>query len=197
MHRCPDADRQARAALGTFFAQRGFPRDSEAEYRAALRLDPHYTPAAINLADLFRRTGRDSEGSQILRAAIETSPFDAALRHALGLALVRAKQYEQALGELRRAVELDPGQARYSYIYAIALNSVGRHQDALVVLKDNLERHPADRDTLMALVSISRDAGDPVSALDYAQQLARNAPDDLSVAGLIDGLRRQTAPAAR
>jgi hypothetical protein len=49
----------------------------------------------------------------------------------------------------------------------------------------------------MALVSISRDAGDPVSALDYAQRLARIVPDDKSLAGLIADLRRQSAPAAR
>jgi predicted Zn-dependent protease len=82
---------------------------------------------------------------------------------------VRAKRSGEAIGELRRAAELDPGQARYTYIYAIALNSAGRRQDALVELNANLTRHPADRDTLLALVGISRDAGDPASALDYAQ----------------------------
>jgi len=193
-----NADRpEARTALGTFYAQRRLPGEAEAEYRAALRLDPRYAPVAINLADLFRQTGRDGEGSGVLRAAIEASPQDAGLHHALGLALVRARQSGQALGELRRAAELDPDLARYTFIYAIALNSAGRPQDALAVLKGNLARHPANRDTLMALVSISRDIGDPVSALDYAQRLAQIAPDDRSIAGLIDDLRRQTGPAAR
>lgn len=186
-----NADRpEARAALATFYAQRGLPSDSESEYRAALRLDPRYTPAAINLADLLRQTGRDGEGREALRAAIQTSPQDAGLHHALALALVRARQSDEAVSELRRAAELDPGQARYGYVYAIALNSAGRRQDALVVLQGNLARHPADRDTLTALVSISRDAGDPVSALDYAQRLARIAPDDRSIAGLIKDLRQ-------
>jgi predicted CXXCH cytochrome family protein len=192
-----NADRpEARAALGTFYAKRRFAGDAEPEYRAALRLDPRYAPAAINLADLFRQTGRDGEGSEVLRAAIEVSPQDAGLHHALGLALVRAKRSGEALAELRRAAELDPAQARYGYIYAIALNSAGRRQDALDALKDNLARHLADRDTLLALVSLNRDAGDQVSALDYAQRLARVAPDDRSIAGLIDELRRQIAPAA-
>jgi Flp pilus assembly protein TadD len=193
-----NADRpEARAALGTFYAQRRLPTEAEAEYRAALRLDPHYAPAAINLADLFRQTGRDGEGVPVLRAAIAASPQDAGLYHALGLALVRAKRSDEALAELQRSAELDPGRARYGYIYAIALNSAGRRADALVALKDNLARHPADPETLMALVSISRDSGDPVSALDYAQQLARVAPDDRSIAGLIGELRRQAGPAGR
>lgn len=191
-----NADRpEARAALGTFYAQQGLARESEAEYRAALRLDLRYTPAVINLADLLRQTGRESEGRETLRTAIAASPRDAGLHHALGLALVRAKQSDAALAELRRAAELDPAQARYAYIYGIALNSAGQRQDALAALKDSLARHPADRDTLMALVTISRDAGDPVSELDYAQRLAQVAPDDRSIAGLIIELRRQIAPA--
>lgn len=193
-----NADRpEARAALGTFYAQQGRVGDSEAEYRTALRLDAHYAPAAINLADLLRQTGRNEEGIETLRAVIEASPRDAGLHHALGLALVRAKRSDAALAELRRAAELDPAQPRYSYIYAIALNSAGRRQEALSTLKDNLARHSADRDTLMALVSISREAGDPVSALDYAQRLAQTAPDDRSITGLVDNLRRQIAPTSR
>ncbi|MGY3528287.1 multiheme c-type cytochrome [Bradyrhizobium sp. USDA 4452] len=193
-----NADRpEARTALGTFYAQRQLPGEAEVEYRAALRLDPRYAPAAINLADLFRQIGRDGEGAHVLRAAIEVSPQDAGLHHALGLALVRAKQSDQALSELRRAAELDPDLARYTYILAIALNSAGRPQDARAALKDNLARHPDDRDTLMALVGISRDIGDPVSALDYAQRLAQIAPDDRSIVGLIDDLRRRAGPAAQ
>ena len=51
-----NADRpEARAALGSFFAKRGRSAEAEAEYKAALRLSPQYAPAAVNLADLYRR----------------------------------------------------------------------------------------------------------------------------------------------
>ena len=64
------------------------------------------------------------------------------------------------MSELRRAAELEPEQARYAYVYAVALHSAGRGSEAMTVLKDNLARHPDDRDTLLALISFSRDAGD-------------------------------------
>jgi hypothetical protein len=48
----------------------------------------------------------------------------------------------------------------------------------MAILKENLARHPADRDTLLALVTFNRDAGDIVSALGYAEQLNRIAPAD-------------------
>ena len=48
-----NADRpEARATLGNFYARRGLSAEAEAEYAVALRLSPHFAPAAINLADL-------------------------------------------------------------------------------------------------------------------------------------------------
>jgi Flp pilus assembly protein TadD len=65
-----NADRpEARTALGSFLARSGNAAEAEAEYRAALRLDAHFSPAAINLADLYRQLGRDGEGEGVLRAA--------------------------------------------------------------------------------------------------------------------------------
>ena len=50
---------------------------------------------------------------------------------------------------------------------------------------------------LLALISYSRDAGDFASALEYARRLARVAPNDPGLAGLIDDLtRRANAPRA-
>jgi predicted CXXCH cytochrome family protein len=187
-----NADRpEARSTLGNFLARRGLASDAEAEYKAALRLSPHYTLAAINLADLYRQLGRDGEGESVLRAALATSPQDAGLHHAFGLALTRLKRREEALEELRRAVELDPERARYAYVYAVGLHSAGDIDAAMATLKASLARHPGDRDTLLALVSFSRDAGDFATALYYAEQLARVAPNDSSLTALIDNLRRQ------
>jgi predicted CXXCH cytochrome family protein len=194
-----NADRpEARSTLGNFLARRGLLSDAEVEYKAALRLSPRYTLAAINLADLYRQLGRDGEGESVLRAAIAASPQDAGLHHALGLALTRLKRREDALAELRRAAELDPGRARYAYVYAVGLHSAGHINDAMAVLRESVARHAGDRDTLLGLVSFSRDAGDFATALHYAEQLARVAPNDPSLTALIDNLRRQISkPDAR
>jgi predicted CXXCH cytochrome family protein len=194
-----NADRpEARSALGNFLARRGLLSDAETEYKAALRLSSAFAPAAINLADLYRQLGRDGNGENVLRAAIAASPQDAGLHHALGLALTRLKQREESLNELRRAAELDPERARYAYVYAVALHSAGRGDDAIAVLKASLARHPGDRDTLLALVGYTRDAGDVTAALDYAEQLARAAPGEPGLTALIETLRRQAKnPAAR
>jgi predicted CXXCH cytochrome family protein len=187
-----NADRpEGRTALGNFLAKRSRPAEAEAQYKAALRLDPHFAAAAVNLSDLYRQLGRDGEGETVLRTAIAASPRDAALHYALGLTLTRLKRPADALDELRRAYELEPERARYGYVYAVALHSAGRADEAMAVLKEVLARHPADRDSLLAAVTFSRDAGDFKTALEYAERLAKLLPGDPGVAALIGSLRRQ------
>jgi predicted CXXCH cytochrome family protein len=190
-----NADRpEARTTLGAFYARRGRIGEAETEYKAALRLSPQFTGASINLADLYRQTGREADGERVLRSAIDTVPSDGGLHHALGLSLVRLKHLDDALIELGRAVELDRSSARYAYIYGVALHSAGRRQEAIAQLKKSLAEHPENREIIMAIVSFSREAGDAATALQYAEQAARITPDDPTVRGMIEELRRQTSP---
>ena len=116
-----NADRpEGRVNLGTFEAQRGDAASAEREMRAAMRLDQFFIPAYINLADVYRILGNDSDGVQVLQDGLRVSPDSAVLHHALGLALVRMKRIDEALGEFRRATVLEPTNARFSYMYGVA-----------------------------------------------------------------------------
>ena len=186
-----NADRpEARGTLGSFLARRGLTAEAEAEYKAALRLSPQYVIAAVNLADLYRQLGRDGEGEEVLRNAVALSPRDAGAHYALGLVLTRLKRPD-ALAAFARTTELEPGNARYLYVHAVALHSGGRGDEAMTLLKQGLASHPGNRDILSALVAFNREAGNADAALEYAEQLARLAPDDPRLSALIRELRRQ------
>jgi predicted CXXCH cytochrome family protein len=187
-----NADRpESRSGLATFLARRGRTREAEAEFKAALALSPQFAPAAVNLADLYRQLGRDGDGERTLRAAIDASPQDAGLHYALGLALVRLKRPNDAADELRQAAGLAPDQPRYAYTYAVALNSAGRGEEAVAVLKESLARQPDNRDTLFALATFNRDKGDFATALEYAEHLARVAPNEPGLTELVENLRQR------
>jgi Flp pilus assembly protein TadD len=148
-------------------------------------------PAAINLADLFRQLGRESESESVLRTALMTSGRDAGLHYSLGLTLVRLKRSDDAIEELGTAAALEPDRARYAYVYAVALHSAGRVQQSIAVLKESLSRHPRDRDTSLALINFYRANGDVASALAVAEQFALVVPEDVNLARLIQELRQQ------
>jgi predicted CXXCH cytochrome family protein len=122
-----NADRpENRTNLGGYFADRGQLMAAEAEYRAALKLDPRFAPAWANLADLMRLAGREAEAEAALREGLQQSPDSAALYHSLGLALVRQQRKAEALAALKRATELDPSNRRFAYVYGIAQAELGQ-----------------------------------------------------------------------
>lgn len=154
-----NADRpEARANLGVFLSRRGRAQDAEAEFRAGLRLDAKAVPLYVNLADLYRTEGRESDAAATLRAAIAQVPDAAAPHHALGLSLIRQKNYAAALEELRQATILAPDEPHFAYVYAVALQSTGQADAALGVADAALKRAPNDA-ALQALTSALRGAG--------------------------------------
>jgi predicted CXXCH cytochrome family protein len=167
--------------------------EAETELQTALALDPRFVPAAVNLADLYRASGRDPEGERVLRDVLAADPRSAAAHHALGLLLVRQKRQGDALRELAMAARLAPESARYAYVYAVGLDGAGRRKPAIDVLEQNLGRHPYDRDTLSALVSFTRESGEPRRALDYARRLAALDPGSPEAAQLVKRLEAEAA----
>jgi len=189
-----DADRpEAHLNLGLLDLRRRQLPEAEKEYRTALRLDPNFMPALVNLADLERARGRDEEGAELLKKAMTIEPDNADVRYALGLALVRKRDYAGALDLLRRAHELEPGNARYAYVFAVALNSSGKAREASAILEQAHQQHPADRDVLMALVSIARDQGNFAAALGHAREMLVLDPGNAQLRDLISELEQRQA----
>ena len=147
-----DADRpEARVGAGLLALQQGDLAAAQREYEAALRIEPLYRPASVNLADLHRMAGRDDEGVKVLAEALRRDPEGAELHHAMGLALVRAGRHEEALAHFERAAQTAPEQARFAYVYAVALHGTGNVKQAIEVLEAALARHPGDASLRQAL----------------------------------------------
>ena len=119
-----NADRpEGRVNLGTFEGNRGDMASAEHDILAAIRLDPFFIPAYVNLADVYRTRGRDADGVRVLREGLGVVPDSAILHHALGLALVRMQRTGDALSEFKRATALEPDNQRFAYVYDVARKS--------------------------------------------------------------------------
>jgi predicted CXXCH cytochrome family protein len=185
-----NADRaEERANLGSFYVRQGKADLAEPEYRAAIKLSPRQVPPRVDLADLYRATGREVKAEELLHETIALLPEAAAPHHALGLALIRQKRYEEALLSLKRASELEPAHPRYAYVYAAALQSAGRIGEARQVLSAALIASPSNVDILVLLLQDALEARDLNAALSFAERLRTLRPEDAQLARLTEKLK--------
>jgi predicted CXXCH cytochrome family protein len=178
-----NADRpEALANLGNLYLSRGEAARAEGVYRKAIELDAHFVPAYVNLADLYRAGRREADAERAVRDGLRVAPNDAALRGALGLALVRQGKKKEALAEFAAAAKAAPEESRHAYIYAIALDDAGRRPEAIRQLEAAAQRR-GDRDVLLALVAFKGEAGDRAGAEASLRALSAINPDDPALAG--------------
>ncbi len=170
--------------LGNFELASGNPSRAAAHFERALEIEPRHVPARLNLVDVLRRGQDQNRVEELLIEGVTLLPDNAAIRHSLGLALVRSGQTEAGVDELRRAAELEPLAPRYVYVLGIALNSVGQQAAAVELLETAFQEFPDHYDIGWALATVLRDSGDIRRALAVLDRLAVNYPDDSGIVEL-------------
>ncbi len=175
--------------LGILALNQGDYAGAEASYKRAIEIEPGFTTAYINLADLYRVMNREQEGERVLREAIEKGPEMAAVNYALGLNLVRRGAREEAMSCLEQASRMEPGNARYAYVYGVGLHSTGKPREAVEFLESALQENPYDRDLLYSLSTFHHELGNRESALEYARKLVEYYPSDPDYQQLVQYLR--------
>ena len=146
-----NADRpEAHTNVGNLHMASNALDEAEAAFAAALALHPNWVPALVNLADVYRATGRDGKAGDLLERAARAAPGSATVQLARAFWLVRQGQHARALPLFAAAAESAPEDPRTAYTYAIALHTAGRSKQALEVLNTALARHPGDAQLLSA-----------------------------------------------
>lgn len=156
--------------LGNLHASLGDTSKARGEYETAFRMDPAFTPAYVNLADLESRGGDDAAAIAVLQSAPPSVRDSASPQHALGLAFARAGRLDEAVAALGVAARREPENARYGYVYGVALHDTGRPREAIKVLEQALQRHPHDASILAALIAYAEKAGRVDDAAKYRRQ---------------------------
>lgn len=150
--------------LGTLAYQSGEFSLAESRFREALKHDPEYYPALVNLGGALLSLNRIPESLEANLAAARERPDDALAHAQLGLSYYFLKRPEEAARHLERAVALDPAhfslpQLPLADIYLQGKDTVS----AARVLRQFLALHPdsaqapAVRKQLEALGILKRD----------------------------------------
>ena len=123
----------ARTNLAGVHLHMGDVNAAEQQLQQALELNPDWVPGMVNLADLYRATGRDELAGSLLATALERVPENAEVLVAKALWLVRQGQRQAGAQMLERAYASQPDQS-VAYLYAAALHSTDRSAQALEVV---------------------------------------------------------------
>ncbi|MFK8332891.1 tetratricopeptide repeat protein [Pseudomonas sp. BJa5] len=171
-----------RLNLAVLLSRQG--RESEAmdEYRQALKLDPYFVPARVNLVTLTSAAQRLDEAEQLLREGVALEKMPASdhgnLAYMLALLLVEQGKAEQALQWMETAAVALPQNVRIRYNQGLLLSRLNRRDDAIQALRSGLEQAPEDPDLLYSLLYLHALAGERKEAFEYVQRMRKVAPDD-------------------
>tara|TARA_R110002096_G_scaffold16106_20_gene55089 strand:+ start:8937 stop:11312 length:2376 start_codon:yes stop_codon:yes gene_type:complete len=182
-------------SLALLYQKQNKPGKVEAAYKTAIRIDPLYIPARINLAEHYFQTGRTEEAAPILREGVERQPKDGFAHEALGRFLVRVQQYEEGMNHIATAAELLPDRADLRYFLGVGLNQTSGYKEAFPQLKKAVELDPSNVEYLTGIVLICWDAADFEQAAFYNQRLMTLQPGNRQYASwqeaLLQGRPRQ------
>ena len=157
--------------LSGFYQARGDNDAALSLLQSALQKNPQASTARVNLADLYRALGRESDARDVLEAGITLREEDAALWFSLALLEVRERHGERALNALERAASLEETPGYYHYVYAVALHDQGQLKEALATLSAMHGEAPGQANVLAALMQYSQQAGDMQAARRYRDEL--------------------------
>ncbi len=115
-----------------------------AEFRAAVKNNPHDAEAHGSLGAALAGLGRMDEAVAEFRAVLETNPHDAETRRNLGLALADLGRFDEAAAEFQEALKLNRRDAVAHGNLGAALAGLGRFDEAAAEYRAALKIDPHD-----------------------------------------------------
>jgi Flp pilus assembly protein TadD len=130
-HACQVADSPAvRRIWGNILYRRGRVDEAEAQYVQALRLNPEFAPAYLDLGESFLHQGEIDQALATFSRGVTINPGASSLHNGVGLARACRGQADEACRSFREACRLRPDIAEYHYNLATALARRGNRDAA-------------------------------------------------------------------
>jgi len=155
----------------------------------ALRADPHYREAMVNLATAYREMHRDDSADSLLLLVLAGAPKDPALvasaEYNLGASNLHAGAYPSAISHLQTSIGIDSTSFPDPYIaLATALTRAGRTDEAREAAQRGLAHFPNEPRLLRTMGLVELDARRADRALSYLDAALAEQPALAMLRGL-------------
>ncbi len=134
--------------LGVFAMNRSDLRLARQEYQAALRLDPDYTVAEMNLAEIAFRQGDAAAARRLLEEVVRKTPDLAPARFNLGMVYRNLGEMDLAIRELQAGLKIFPANLQMRLGLIALLRQQERTAEARQALADGLALEPGQPELL-------------------------------------------------
>ncbi len=120
---------------GNLYNQQNLPGRALQEFEAAVRLNPKFPEAFLELGSTRRRLSDEAGCIDALRRAVELAPGNAEARYRLGVEYLNQRQGAKAVEHLGAAYRLKPDDRGILYNYSRALRLDGQEERAKIVFR--------------------------------------------------------------
>jgi tetratricopeptide (TPR) repeat protein len=145
-------------ALGSVFEEEKKFGTAEEQFRSALKIDPHFAPAAIKLNEVLVAEGKPQAAVAYLEDAAKQAPPDQAeqIQAALGAAYAANGELEKALATFKGLVAAQPDSADAHFNLGLVYAREGPYQNKEAAVAEFREAIRLDENMDSARVALAR-----------------------------------------
>lgn len=164
--------------LGVAFVFKGEVDQAIDEFKHALRLQPNYFAAHINLANTLLDIRQYEEAIVEFREALRLKPDDPKAHNDLGVGLKSQGNLEGAIAEFRTVLRLRPGDINAHNNLGVALKATGDLDGAMTEYRTAIDLQPSDVNAHYNLGLAFMDARDMEGAVAEFRTALHLRPND-------------------
>lgn len=144
--------------------------------KRALRANPRFTAAHLDLGVVLARMRRFDQAIPHLRRAVELAPHQAVGYCNLGLALFESGAFDEATSVLSSGIQLDPESANLHKHFGTVLMQVGKWNEAISSFQKLVQLLPDSAEAFVRLGIAQQSAGEFAEAANSFREAVRMDP---------------------
>ena len=122
--------------------------ESRQYFERAVLLDPTFSPAILQLVDIYQKENEWRKAAEVLQPLIDLEPINTELRRNQAFFFLRGGEADKARAAFKTLVDADPADARSLFYLAEALTDLEQYEEANRIYRRLLEQTPSDPDLL-------------------------------------------------
>lgn len=175
---------------GQFYEQQGDHQQAMEAYETALKRDPYFNQARVNLAYLHNRLRENDRAEELLLTVTDQEPDFGNAYYSLGLLKAEQNRQEESIEWFEQAAELMLGHGRLFFNLAVAHQTLENPEEVKQAYQRALAIDPQNGDFRYGLITLYMQQEQYGRALEQGEILNQMYPNNQQIQQLLQAIRR-------